>query len=147
MDKPNKRLKALRFGKRVEYGVACLMLKEDIGVYIPLVDVEGIDIVGRREDGTFVEVQVKAVSKCVKLDDVAYFAKITKYEQRDNYYYVFYSEYFDTYWIMTSKEFIEESSESKGERSIRFTCTRDGKKYRARKYDKYIAEDFSLLVS
>ena len=46
-------------------------------MYMPLVDDKGIDIVVRRKDGTFVEVQVKARSKDVIMGDAALFAAIT----------------------------------------------------------------------
>lgn len=43
-------------GKRIEYWIAGLMLKEGIDVYMPLIDDNGIDAVVRRDDGTFIEV-------------------------------------------------------------------------------------------
>jgi len=35
------------FGKRIEYYIIGLMLKEDIDCYVPLVDDDGIDVVQR----------------------------------------------------------------------------------------------------
>ena len=92
MGKPFRNL--ADFGKRMEYWVAGLMIKEGLNVYMPLVDDMGIDMVVRREDGTFVEVQVKARSKNVIMGDAALFSAIRQ-EQRDNYYFVFYSERLD----------------------------------------------------
>ena len=63
-------------GKRMEYWVAGLMIKEGLDVYMPLVDDIGIDIVVRQEDGTFVEVQVKARSKNVIISNAALFSAI-----------------------------------------------------------------------
>ena len=144
------------FGKRMEYWVAGLMIKEGLDVYMPLVDDKGIDIVVRREDGTFVEVQVKARSKDVIMSNAALFSAI-RHEQRDNYYFVFYSERLDMFWIMTSEEFIRESVQTKtgkniGIRSIWFNGTRKNKDTGKRKeyckpqFEKYIAEDFSRLA-
>ena len=99
------------FGKRIEYWVAGLMLKEGIDVYMPLVDDNAIDAVVRRRDGMFVEVQIKARSKDVVMGDAALFAAIV-HERRDNYYFVFYSERLASFWIMTSEEFIAESSQN-----------------------------------
>ena len=48
------------FGKRIEYWIIGLMLKEGIDVYIPLVDDDAIDAVVRRADGSFITVQIKA---------------------------------------------------------------------------------------
>ncbi len=55
------------FGKRIEYWVIGLMLKEGIDVYVPLVDDDAIDAVIKKHDGTFIEVQIKARSKTVKI--------------------------------------------------------------------------------
>ena len=144
------------FGKRMEYWVAGLMIKEGIDVYMPLVDDKGIDIIIRRKDGTFIEVQVKARSKDVIMRNAALFAAI-RHEQRDNYYFVFYSERLDMFWIMTSEEFIKESVQTKtgkyiGIRGIWFNGTRKNKKTGEYKehykpqFKKYIAKDFSRLA-
>ena len=144
------------FGKRMEYWVAGLMIKEGLDVYMPLVDDKGIDMVVRREDGTFVEVQVKARSKDVVIGDAALFAAIA-HERRDNYYFVFYSERIDKFWIMTSEEFVEESvrnktGKNKGKRSIWFNGRRmnketgEYKEHCKPQFEKYIAEDFSRLA-
>lgn len=147
---------AAGFGKRMEYWVVGLMLKEGIDVYVPLVDDIGVDAVVRREDGSFVEVQIKARSRDVKMGDGALFAALT-HELRSNYWFVFYSERMDTFWIMTSQEFIDESVQNKsgknqGKRSIWFNGKRKDKatgEYTEHCHDrfkKYIATDFSRLV-
>jgi hypothetical protein len=46
------------FGKRIEYWVIGLMLKEGLDVYVPLVDDFGVDAVVRRKDGTYAEIQI-----------------------------------------------------------------------------------------
>ena len=40
------------FGKRIEYYIIGLMLKEGLDVYIPLVDDFGVDAIIRKSDGT-----------------------------------------------------------------------------------------------
>lgn len=144
------------FGKRIEYWVTGLMLKQGIDVYMPLIDDNGIDAVIRRPDGTFVEVQIKARSKDVKMGDGALFAALT-HEIRENYYFVFYSERLETFWIMTSKEFVENSIQNKsgkniGKRSIWFNGKRKNKEtgeyteHCHERFKKFIANDFSRLV-
>jgi hypothetical protein len=64
------------FGKRIEYWVIGLMLKEGLEVYVPLVDDDAIDAVIRRPDGSFITVQIKARSKDVVDGDAALFAAI-----------------------------------------------------------------------
>ncbi len=141
------------FGKRMEYWIIGKMLKEGLDVYVPLVDDIGIDAVIRKPDNTFIEIQIKARSKDVKFGDAALFAAIT-HEQRDNYYFVFYSERMDKMWIMSSKEFIRESNKNKsgkniGKRSIWF----NGRKSKERvehvkpQFEKYLAENFNRFSS
>ena len=50
------------FGKRMEYNLVGKMLMEGLDVYLPLVDDHGVDYVIKKEDGTFIEVQIKARS-------------------------------------------------------------------------------------
>ena len=59
------------FGKRIEYWIIGLMLKQGLDVYLPLVDDDAIDAVIKRPDGNFVQVQIKARSSTVKLGDCA----------------------------------------------------------------------------
>ena len=43
------------FGKRIEYYIVGLMLKDGLDVYMPLVDDDAIDAVVKKPDGNFVE--------------------------------------------------------------------------------------------
>src|SRR6185295_11302022 len=116
------------FGKRIEFWVIGLMLKQGLDVYVPLVDDNAIDVVVRRPDGSFVEVQIKARGNDVKFGDASLFAAIP-HELRNNYWFVFYSERLETMWIMTSSEFIQWSYQNKNgankrKRSIWFNGTK-----------------------
>ena len=143
------------FGKRIEYNLIGKMLMEKLDVYIPLVDDHGVDCVIKKNDGTFIEVQIKARSKDVADGDAALFAAIT-HEQVKNYYFVFYSERLDdgTMWILSSEEFLKECVTNKkgknaGKRSIWFNGNRKDKEtgikkeYCKEQFKKYIAKDFS----
>jgi hypothetical protein len=44
----------------MEYNLVGKMLMEGLDVYMPLVDDHGVDCVIKKEDGTFIEVQIKA---------------------------------------------------------------------------------------
>jgi hypothetical protein len=144
------------FGKRIEYWIVGLMLKQGLDVYLPLVDDNAIDAVIKRPDGSFIEVQIKARSNTVKLGDGALFAAIT-HETRHNYWFVFYSERLDTIWIMSSDEFIYEAVQNKnginvGKRSLWFNGTKMSKvsgereEYVKERYLKYVCHDFSRLL-
>jgi len=136
------------FGKRMEYWIVGLMLKEGLDVYMPLVDDFGIDAVIRKPDGSFVELQIKARSKDVTFGDAALFAAVT-HEHRDNYYFLFYSERMESMWLMTSEEFIQESNQNKngknkGKRSIWFNGrnTKLQKEHCKPQFEKYLITDF-----
>jgi len=96
------------FGKRIEYYIVGLMLKEGLDVYMPLVDDDAIDAVVKKPDGTFVEVQIKARSNDVRFGDAGLFAALT-HDYRPNYWFVFYSERMDEIWIMSSKSVLIKS--------------------------------------
>ncbi|WP_166246564.1 hypothetical protein [Paenibacillus turpanensis] len=143
------------FGKRIEYYLIGLMLKEGIDVYVPLVDDNAIDAIIKRSDGSYCEVQIKARSQDVKLGDAALFAAID-HTERNNYYFVFYSERLKKTWIMTSEEFIKESvlnksGKNEGKRSIWFNGTKtekasgEKKEYAKERYDKYSVNDFKIF--
>jgi len=144
------------FGRRMEYWLIGQMLREGLDVYVPLVDDFGIDVVIRKQNNQFIEVQIKARSKTVKDGDAALFAAIEHPEPRPNYYFVFYSERLDSMWIMSSEQFIAEAVQNKtgnnvGKRSIWFngkkTDKASGKKieYPYPRFEKYRTPDFSIF--
>lgn len=141
------------FGKRIEYYLIGLMLKEGIDVYVPLVDDHAVDAIIKKSDGSFCEVQIKARSREVKLGDAALFSAI-EHDERENYWFIFYSERLDKLWIMSSKDFISEAVQNKsgineGKRSIWFNGTRTDKEttskieYAKDRYKQYEATNFS----
>jgi len=137
------------FGKRMEYYVLGLMLKEGIDLYVPLVDDFGIDAVIRKTDGTFIELQIKARSSDVIFGDAALFSAIT-HEIRPNYFFLFYSARMDKTWVMSSEEFCLESNVNKsgkniGIRSISFNGknTKKQTEHSYPRFDKYLDTDFS----
>ncbi len=137
----------------MEYNLVGKMLMEGLDVYLPLVDDHGVDCVIKKEDGTFIEVQIKARSSVVTDGDAALFSAIT-HEPKKDFYFVFYSERLDMMWILSSEEFLEEcvtnkTGINKGKHSIWFNGKRTDKKtgikkeYCKAKFEKYIATDFS----
>ncbi len=136
------------FGKRIEYWIIGKMLKEGLDVYVQLVDDFGIDAVIRKQNGEFIEVQIKARSKDVVFGDAALFSAIT-HHPRKNYFFIFYSERMDTFWILSSEEFIKEANQNingknKGKYVIWFNGknTKDKREYTKPQFEKYIATNF-----
>lgn len=141
------------FGKRIEYYIVGLMLKQGLDVYLPLVDDDAIDAVVKRPDGSFVEVQIKARSKDVKFGDAALFAALT-HELRPGYWFVFYSERMEKIWILSSKEFIQESHQNKtgkniGVRSVWFNGknTKANTEHVKPQFEKYLATNFDRIIN
>jgi hypothetical protein len=142
------------FGKRIEYYVVSLMLKEGLDIFLPMIDDDAIDAVVKKPDGKYVEIQIKARSNDVKFGDAALFAAI-EHEYRENYWFVFYSERIDnTILIMSSKEFIKEAVQNKngkniGKRSIWFNGknTKENREYIKPQFQKYIAENFCRILN
>lgn len=141
------------FGKRMEYNLVGQMLMEGLDVYLPLVDDHGVDCVIKKEDGTFIEIQIKARSNEVTFGDAGLFAAIT-HDLTPNFYFVFYSERLDSMWILSSEKFLQECVTNKtgknaGKRSIWFngkrTDNKTGEKseYCFERFDKYRCTDFS----
>ncbi len=141
------------FGKRMEYNLVGKMLMEGLDVYLPLVDDHGVDCVIKKEDGTFIEIQIKARSNEVTFGDAGLFAAIT-HDLTPNFYFVFYSERLDSMWILSSEEFLQECVTNKtgknaGKRSIWFNGRRTDKntgeksEYCFERFDKYRCTDFS----
>jgi superfamily II DNA/RNA helicase len=145
---------AAGFGKRIEYYVVSLMLKEGLDVFLPMIDDDAIDAVVKKPDGKYVEIQIKARSKDVAFGDAALFAAI-EHEYRENYWFVFYSERIDnTILIMSSKEFIKEAAQNKkgknvGKRSIWFNGknTKEKKEHIKTQFKKYVVNDFSRILN
>lgn len=151
------------FGKRAEYFIIAQMLKEGLDCYVPLVDDEGIDVIVKKDDKTFIMVQIKARSKNVRSGDAALFANL-HHEYRNNYFFVFYSERMqkDTekpfYWILSSKEFLNEANTNKTGKYIGSKCIwfngnkrnkNTGKKeeYIKERFEKYVCTNFQKIIN
>jgi hypothetical protein len=148
---------AAGFGKRIEYWIIGLMLKEGMDVYVPLVDDHAVDAIVRRKDGSIALVQIKARSSTVNMGDASLFAAIT-HEQRADYWFVFYSERLGTTWLLSSEEFLSLSVQNKtgknvGLRSVWFNGTKRDKatgervEYIKDRYLKYVVNDFARLAA
>ena len=142
------------FGKRIEYNFISKLLLAGVDVYTPLVDDDGIDAIIKIEIGEiekFIKIQVKArsidgIDDKYKEQNSAFFPAIKHDKIRSDYWFIFYSEYLDKAWMLSSSEFIEESDlvksgEHKGLRGIRFSRKNNKKAIPNEKYDKYLIDD------
>lgn len=98
------------FGKRQEYVVVAELLKRGYDVYMTLVDDQGIDCVIRIDDRTYIDIQIKARS-CTA-EQWNFFAGMT-ITPRDNYFFIFYLEKNDTFWVLPSADVVKHASMNK----------------------------------
>ncbi len=104
------------FGKRQEYIAVAELLRRGFDVYMTLVDDQQIDCVIRLEDDDrpprYLDIQIKARSKDAL--HAATFAAISIRRPRKDFWFIFYSEAADTYWVMPSEDVVRHSNENKG---------------------------------
>lgn len=104
------------FGKRQEYVVIAELLRRGFDVYQTLVDDQGIDCVIRREkDGKleYLEIQIKARSKDCNPKNAGRFASLDIPKPRPNYFFIFYSEQVNAYWVVPSEDLVLKACQNK----------------------------------
>lgn len=110
------------FGKRQEYIAVAELLRRGFDVYMTLVDDQQIDCVVRQEKGNqlrYLDIQIKARSEVAKHPGT--FAALTIRNPRPDFWFIFYSESVDTYWVMSATEVLKHANVNKG------GVTKDGK--------------------
>jgi hypothetical protein len=113
------------FGKRQEFIAIAELLKRRFDVYLTLVDDQQIDCIVRipERPPRYVDLQIKARSRTAK--NASTFAAMEIREPRANFFFVFYSEACEMYWVIPSLELIRlanrnKSGENEGKYSIVF---------------------------
>ncbi len=96
------------FGKRQEFGAIAELLRRGFDVYMTLVDDQQIDCVVRQErDGAlrYLDIQIKARSNVAK--HRATFAAMEVRKPRPNFFFIFYAEVINTYWVIPSLQLLK----------------------------------------
>ncbi|MGC8618856.1 MAG: hypothetical protein ACP5UZ_09045, partial [Thermoplasmata archaeon] len=109
------------FGERQEYIVIAELLKGGYDVYKTLVDDQGIDCVIRKDMSNgprYIDLQIKALSKKTKKQNAGLFAALEISNPRENYLFVFYSEWLDAKWIIPSLYQVEKASRNKKGKNV-----------------------------
>ena len=141
------------FGKRQEFVAIAELLRRNFDVYLTLVDDQQIDCVLRLEREPYpiyVDIQIKARSKNTK--NPGAFAAMEIRKARPNFFFIFYSEAANEYWIMPSIEVAKAANQVKsgkaiGRYRIVFTNTSVKGEVRPRpKWEKW-RNNFELLES
>jgi hypothetical protein len=105
------------FGKRQEYLAVARLLQLGFDVYMTLVDDQQIDCVIRQEkDGhlRYLDIQIKARSKNCEPRNAGRFAAMEVRKPRKDFFFIFYSEQVNTYWVMPSLDLVREANVAKG---------------------------------
>lgn len=140
------------FGKRQEYIAVAELLRRGHDVYMTLVDDQQIDCVLRQEKAgqlRYLDIQIKARSRAADPRTAGTFAALEIRQPRPNFFFIFYSEQVNAYWVMPSLVLIREASQNKtglnqGRYSIHFTrATKTGLHLRHH-FEKYL-NAFELL--
>ena len=104
------------FGKRQEFVAIAELLRRGFDVYLTLVDDKQIDCLVRREvkgKPVYLDIQIKARSKRCNLQNAGGFAGLKVLKPRANFFFLFYSERLDTYWVLPSTKLVREASQNK----------------------------------
>ena len=134
------------FGKRQEHSVIAQLLRRGFDVYTTLVDDQGIDCVVRLSPTKYIEVQIKARSEIAK--QWSTFAALS-FAPRGNYYFIFYLEKNDSFWVVPSRRLASlghtnKSGKNKRKVTVVFPKRLDGLKFK--RFEKFHGENgFRLL--
>jgi hypothetical protein len=106
------------FGRRQEYAAFAELLRRGYDVYLTLVDDQQIDCVVRfdEEPPTYVDIQVKARSKTAK--NPGTFAAMEIRKPRKNFFFIFYSESANCYWVMSSLDVAKHANRNKSGKAV-----------------------------
>lgn len=105
----NKNIERQLIGAWGEHLIIKELLENKCELYIPIVDC-GIDLIIRKSNGSYIEIQVKTVSKSCK--DPLWF-QINNLIPKNNFFVICISELYKKYWVIPSKFFYENSNKSK----------------------------------
>lgn len=146
------------YGKRQEYKAVSELLQRDFDVYMTLVDDQGIDCVIRINNTRYLDIQIKARSEKIKEKNYGYFPLLKISSEQENYFFIFYVEKADEYWVIPSNEIKNlaeikgsavnrtKSGANAGKYSIRLTGLKKGNAIPKPQFDSYKGEKgFKLL--
>jgi hypothetical protein len=140
------------FGKRQEFVAFGELLRRGYDVYTTLVDDQQIDCIIRldRDPPVYVDIQIKARSDTAK--NPGTFAAMEIKKPRPNFFFIFYSESADCYWVMPSLDIAKHANRNKSGKAIGryrlvFTNTTTKGEVRPRPKWKSYENNFDLIKS
>lgn len=143
------------FGKRQEFVAMGELLKRGFDVYMTLVDDQQIDCIVRIDGPkgpSYRDIQIKARSKECNPSHGAVFAAMEIRNPRRGFFFIFYSERAESYWVIPSLEIADhayqnKSGNNKGKYKLQLArLDRDGKLRPFKSVEQYQGA-FDLLTS
>jgi hypothetical protein len=138
------------FGKRQEFVAFGELLRRGYDVYTALVDDQQIDCIVRldRDPPVYVDIQIKARSGTAK--NPGTFAAMEIKKPRPNFFYIFYSEVANCYWVMPSLDIAKRANRRKSGKSVgryrlQFTNTTTKGEVRPRPKWRVYQNNFDLI--
>lgn len=104
------------YGKRQEYTVIAELLRHNFDVFVTLVDDQQMDCIIRQENGDelrYLDIQIRATEKGSESEYAGTFTALEVNRPRENYYFIFYSEKINTFWVIPSLHLILEANQVK----------------------------------
>ena len=137
------------FGKRIEYWIIGLLLKDGFDVFVPIVDDDGIDAIIRGKNGKKLDLQIKARSDAVVFGSSGLFSTGKSHPSyRPNFYFIFYSERLDAVWVMSSRDYLENCTTSKTGKNVGWRqiwlngrSAKDQKEYPNKRFNEWLVTD------
>jgi hypothetical protein len=131
-------------GKIGELHVFVELLRRGVNPYVPLVDTEGVDAVVRRPDGSFLEIQVKAI----RTPQTPRWFQVQRLQPRNNYFIVCVALATDPIetWVIPSHSFEAHSTVSQGTYDLNLDSTARGQTVPRGKLLEEYKEAWHLLV-
>ncbi len=122
------------FGEYGEYLVIAELLKRGFDVYTTIVDDRGTDCVIRLNSKKYLDIQIKAKSKRAKQSRT--FAGMSV-KSRNNYYFIFYTEDDNSFWVIPSRKVVRLGSKNESGRNKGTITLNIPKKLKSRRSDKF----------
>ena len=126
--------KPQQVGKLGEQLVIAELLKRGLDVYLPIVDIHGIDAIIRTERGKYLDIQIKTRDKITRHRELI---DVRKLDARENLFIIAYFLKDDRYWIFPSKVFKENARYNKRLDRHRLTLTKKNKEKLAQYKDNF----------
>lgn len=136
------------FGKRQEFVAFGELLKRGFDVYMTLVDDQQIDCVIRlpkKPKPVYLDIQIKARSSQANIVSAGQFSALVIKDPRENFFYIFYSEPANSYWVIPSLALVKEANRNKeGKNKGKYSIVFTNKTKPRPKFEKYL-NNFDLL--